>query len=194
MSVLTNLPDPGSYKTPDTTAALHTFKSKLFAGEVGTPSGSLAGVVITQPARNWTAEEEAAIAEYNESIGDEGAEDTTYATPTIASTMRASNQSETFPTPLHAVVRYLESIPSREDVVITASLGKITFKALNVSITDYGVAFIVKKDAMQFEPHINATLKFTYKGQDYDVVYAGGFFTFDKMPFTFVSFLRVTEQ
>lgn len=192
MSVLTNLPDPGSYKTPDTTAALHTFKSKLFAGEVGTPSGSLAGVVIAQPARNWTTEEEMAIVD-NDNVGEEGMEDNMYATPPINSTMRASNQSDPFPTPMHAIVKYLESVPSREDVVITAALGKISFKALNVSITEYGVAFIVKKDAMQFEPHINATLKFTHKGQDYDVVYAGGFFTFDKMPFTFVSFLRVTD-
>lgn len=89
---------------------------------------------------------------------------------------------------------YLDSAPAKEEVKLTGSFGKLTFKAINVSINDFGVAFIVKKDAMVFEPNIETTLVITYRGKDYNVIYAGGFFTFAKMPFTFVSFLKVSED
>jgi hypothetical protein len=88
----------------------------------------------------------------------------------------------------------LEQTPAKEELKIVGPFGKIGFKALNVSITDYGVAFIIKKDAIQFEPNINTELTIQYRGQDYSVIYAGGFFTFPKIPFTFVSFLRLQND
>lgn len=96
--------------------------------------------------------------------------------------------------PLHAITRYLESAPAKEEVKIIGSFGKIGFKAINVSINDYGVAVIIKKDSIQFEPNINTELKIAYRGNEFNVVYAGGFFTFPKIPFTFVSFLRISEN
>ena len=95
---------------------------------------------------------------------------------------------------LDILASYLDNAPAREEVKLTGTFGKLTFKAINVSINDFGVAFIVKKDAMIFEPNIETTLVVTYKGKDYNVIYAGGFFTFAKMPFTFVSFLKVSEN
>jgi hypothetical protein len=96
--------------------------------------------------------------------------------------------------PIQMLASYLEQTPAKEDLKIVGPFGKLGFKALNVSITDFGVAFIIKKDAIQFEPNINTELTIQYRGQDYSVIYAGGFFTFPKIPFTFVSFLRVQPE
>ncbi len=96
--------------------------------------------------------------------------------------------------PVQMLSDYLEQTTAREEIKIVGPFGKLGFKALNVSITDFGVAFIIKKDAIQFEPNINTELTIQYRGQDYSVIYAGGFFTFPKIPFTFVSFLRVQPE
>jgi hypothetical protein len=93
--------------------------------------------------------------------------------------------------PVQMLSEYLEQTPAKEEVKIVGPFGKLGFRALNVSITEFGVAFIIKKEAIQFEPNINTELTIQYRGQDYSVIYAGGFFTFPKIPFTFVSFLRI---
>ena len=132
-------------------------------------------------------EEEADIDEYM------GSGDTRDTTNITGDKIMPSPPPPSFRNTIHAVSEFLESTKATEDVQIICAFGKLTFKALHVSLNDYGIAFIVKKDAFQFEPNLNTSLKIVYKDIEYTVVYAGGFFTFDKMPFTFVSFLNVTD-
>ena len=82
-----------------------------------------------------------------------------------------------------------QSIP----VEVKGDFGKIHFRAVNVSYNEYGIAFIIHKDHMSYEPNINTELNITInKDEEHNVIYAGGFFTFKNIPFNFLSFIKIT--
>ena len=193
--------DIGAERTPPNVAAMKSFKEKLLQGHKVTASqfGIELPVMTIQDnvAYRSTEDEEQEVdletesntmdEEYAPIDEDEPAD----ASSTFISSPRATGKTKD---PLLLLSDWLNHNQAKEELKIVGPFGKIGFKALNVSITDYGVAFIIKKDAIQFEPNINTELTIQYRGQDYSVIYAGGFFTFPKIPFTFVSFLRIQND
>lgn len=178
------LPDPSNDRAPENVSAIKNFKASLLRSDGNAKSSSILNTMqYTQPTvatDPMLYDEESLTALDEETTLDQQDEDTI---------LPITNKD-----PMHMLVDYLEATPAKEEVKIIGAFGRIGFKAVNVSINEFGVAFIIKKDAIQFEPNINTPLKVNYRGQDYDVIYAGGFFTFPKIPFTFVSFLRVTGE
>lgn len=100
----------------------------------------------------------------------------------------------TFDSYMDAITAYLEKTDEKEQITILGDFGKLVFQAVHVAINQNGVAMILKKDAMQFEPKINADLDIVYRDRTIPVVYAGGFFTFSKIAFTFISFVRINPE
>jgi hypothetical protein len=96
--------------------------------------------------------------------------------------------------PLELIAEAIKTIDSNELVEVYGPFGRITFRAMHISSNDYGLAFIVNKDHMTYEPKINTSLDIKCGGQSHKVVYAGGYFTFRQMPFTFLSFIKITEE
>lgn len=205
-SIIASTPDTGYDLTPPSVMAIKSFKNTLLSTpdptKVSSQSilheldgGSYGSHLSAERSPDSVSysnlanddDEEADIDEYT---GSSDARDTTNI---IGDKIMPSPPPPSFRNTIHAVSEFLESTKATEDVQIICAFGKLTFKALHVSLNDYGIAFIVKKDAFQFEPNLNTSLKIVYKDIEYTVVYAGGFFTFDKMPFTFVSFLNVTD-
>lgn len=189
--------DTAVERTPPNVAAMKSFKEKLLQGHKVTASqfGIELPVMTTQANEVYITEDEEV--DYIDNFVDEIMNDTeTYEDPEAI--MPAANINEykerIKKDPVQMLSEYLEQTPAKAEVKIVGPFGKLGFKALNVSITEFGVAFIIKKDAIQFEPNINTELTIQYQGQDYSVIYAGGFFTFPKIPFTFVSFLRVQTE
>lgn len=78
-------------------------------------------------------------------------------------------------------------------IEVLGPFGRISFKVMNVSVNEHGIAFIVHKDAMSYEPNVQTELKLKIADSVYDVVYVGGFFTFKHIPFNFLSFIRISE-
>ena len=193
-----DLPDPESSRGPENAAALKKFKDKLMRTNGNVRAEDIIDNISSLPISRATElhmsyekleidDDEEQEPEYvDEQTEASAAIEETYYTP--------SNKLQSSKDPMHMLLDYLEATPAKEEVKIIGAFGRIGFKAVNVSINEFGVAFIIKKDAIQFEPNINTPLKVNYRGQDYDVIYAGGFFTFPKIPFTFVSFLRVTGE
>lgn len=193
-----NPPDVGNEHAPQGVVDFRRFKDRLMAGDV-VPSSTLSSDAIALVPRFsdassmqtvYTTDADADDADQNDLdytniMADSGIAQQAAEQPEEYRAIRASKE------PAHTIAAYLESLPSKEDVRIIGDFGKLSLKAINVSVTEFGIAFVIKKDAIQFEPNINTSLKIEYKGVEYDVVYAGGFFTFPKIAFTFVSFLRV---
>ena len=178
------LPDPNSDRAPDNVVAIRSFKANLLRSDGNTKSASILNTMqYTQP-----------TVATDPTLYDEEILTTPLEQNSLGEQDENSNLFSATKDPMHMLVDYLEATPAKEEVKIIGEFGRIGFKAVNVSINEFGVAFIIKKDAIQFEPNINTPLKVNYRGQDYDVIYAGGFFTFPKIPFTFVSFLRVTGE
>jgi hypothetical protein len=193
--------DTGVERTPPAVSAMKSFKEKLLQGHKVKASqfGIELPVMKTQDDVAYGSDDEADPVDSLEE--DTGVTDvyqdpdeigpmegtTSYTTPYIGKAMTKRD-------PVQMLSDYLEQTPAKEEVKIVGPFGKLGFKALNVSITEFGVAFIIKRDAIQFEPNINTELTIQYRGQDYSVIYAGGFFTFPKIPFTFVSFLRIQTE
>lgn len=96
--------------------------------------------------------------------------------------------------PLELLAEAIKHIDSNELIEVHGPFGRITFRAMHVSSNDYGLAFIVSKDHMTYEPKLNTSLVIKFNGQSHQVVYAGGYFTFRQMPFTFLSFIKITED
>jgi len=192
--------DIGAERTPPNVAAMKSFKEKLLQGHKVTASQF--GVELPV----MTIQDNVAYRSDNDEDTDglESNEETEMSAPEVYQDPDSVGYVEETRTnkekrmanadPVQMLTSYLEQTPAKEELKIVGPFGKIGFKALNVSITDYGVAFIIKKDAIQFEPNINTELTIQYRGQDYSVIYAGGFFTFPKIPFTFVSFLRIQND
>jgi len=192
--------DTGAERTPPNVAAMKSFKEKLLQGHKVTASQF--GVELPV----MTLQDNVAYRSDNDEDTDEleSNEETEMSAPEVYQDSDSVSYVEETRThkekrmanadPVQMLTSYLEQTPAKEELKIVGPFGKIGFKALNVSITDYGVAFIIKKDAIQFEPNINTELTIQYRGQDYSVIYAGGFFTFPKIPFTFVSFLRIQND
>lgn len=181
--------DPAHERTPPAVAAMKSFKSKLLQGHKVKAAQFGLDLPVIEPSKDIDMSE-------HEDIDLKGAE--------ITEEENAELQQQAFVPlsqlrpvpdrdPAQMLGDYLAQTPAREEVKVIGPFGKLGFKAVNVSITDFGVAFIIRKDAIQFEPNLNTDLIIQYRGQDYSVVYAGGFFTFPKIPFTFVSFIRVTN-
>lgn len=192
-AVLSQLPDTGEDSTPDSVLAARSFKERLLRGEKVSASsfdGGLPRCVTStdEPFTTQAATEDDFLDAPTPAVADESAA----AFPGYPPEIHVGGKPLTFKDPMHALAAYLESMPGNEEIKVIGDFGKIGFKVTHVCINDFGVAFIIKKDAILFEPNMEATLKIVYRGQEYNVVYAGGFFTFVKMPFTFVSFIRVT--
>ncbi len=180
---VTSIPETADDRTPASVLAVKEFKNKLLRNDGLVNARDVIDSEVKLPAiklgtSHLSEETEMELQEF--SVGE----------PT---TSEENQIRTTFSSPMQALSDYLEVQPSKEEIKILGDFGKLSFKAVNVSINEFGVAFIVRKDAFQFEPNINTNLKVLYKDTEYDVVYAGGFFTFAKMPFTFVSFLRIAE-
>lgn len=189
--------DTAVERTPPNVAAMKSFKEKLLQGHKVTASqfGIELPVMTTQANEVYLTDDEQV--DYTDNFVDEIMSDTeTYEDPeTIIPAANINEYKERIKKdPVQMLAEYLEQTPAKSEIKIISPFGKLGFKALNVSITEFGVAFIIKKDAIQFEPNINTELTIQYQGQDYSVIYAGGFFTFPKIPFTFVSFLRVQPE
>lgn len=189
--------DTAVERTPPNVAAMKSFKEKLLQGHKVTASqfGIELPVMTTQANEVYLTDDEQV--DYTDNFVDEIMSDTeTYEDPeTIMPAANINEYKERIKKdPVQMLSEYLEQTPAKSEIKIISPFGKLGFKALNVSITEFGVAFIIKKDAIQFEPNINTELTIQYQGQDYSVIYAGGFFTFPKIPFTFVSFLRVQTE
>ena len=190
--------DTGVERTPPAVSAMKSFKEKLLQGHKVKASqfGIELPVMTTQDNIAYVSDE-AEESEFMDEV-EEGTADVDYQDPDAIGAMEETRgykeRAMLNKDPVQMLSDYLEQTTAREEIKIVGPFGKLGFKALNVSITDFGVAFIIKKDAIQFEPNINTELTIQYRGQDYSVIYAGGFFTFPKIPFTFVSFLRVQPE
>ncbi len=190
--------DTGAERTPPAVSAMKIFKEKLLQGHKVKASqfGIELPVMTTQENVAYSSDEvdEMELVDNPE----EETVDVNYQDPDAIGPMEETRaykeRAMLNKDPVQMLSDYLEQTTAREEIKIVGPFGKLGFKALNVSITDFGVAFIIKKDAIQFEPNINTELTIQYRGQDYSVIYAGGFFTFPKIPFTFVSFLRVQPE
>lgn len=199
MSESSNLPDPAMDRTPESTAQIKNFKAQLLMkGTAKSTSLLVTNAVPTNNVINIPDDEtnEDNLDSLPDSFDEEvpaTEEYTEEAQQLYTTALKVENPAPALRDPIQAISLYLESTPAREEIKIIGSFGKIGFKAINVSINDYGIAIIIKKDALQFEPNLSTELKVAYRGVEYDVIYAGGFFTFPKIPFTFISFLRVTE-
>jgi hypothetical protein len=190
--------DTGVERTPPSVSAMKSFKEKLLQGHKVKASqfGIELPVMTTQENIAYSSDEVEEPEFMDES--EEEITDTNYQDPDAIGPMEETRaykeRAMLNKDPVQMLSDYLEQTTAQEEIKIVSPFGKLGFKALNVSITDFGVAFIIKKDAIQFEPNINTELTIQYRGQDYSVIYAGGFFTFPKIPFTFVSFLRVQPE
>lgn len=188
--------DPAVERTPPNVSAMRSFKEKLLQGHKVTASqfGIELPVMTTQANVAYIVDDTEDTVFTDEP--EEEITDTSYQESETIGDMETTNPytEKIKKDPVQMLSDYLEQTPARAEVKIVGPFGKLGFKALNVSITEFGVAFIIKKDAIQFEPNINTELTIQYLGQDYSVIYAGGFFTFPKIPFTFVSFLRVQPE
>jgi hypothetical protein len=184
--------DTAVERTPPHVAAMKSFKDKLLKGHKVTAAqfGVELPVMTTRDNVAYVSD-----AGDDSDLIEEEISDVNYQDPDAQGPMEDTrlNKERVMlnKDPVQMLSDYLEQTPAREEIKIMGPFGKLGFKALNVSITDFGVAFIIKKDAIQFEPNINTELTIQYRGHDYSVIYAGGFFTFPKIPFTFVSFLRI---
>jgi hypothetical protein len=96
--------------------------------------------------------------------------------------------------PLEILAEAIKQMDSNTQVEVFGPFGRIVFRAMHVSSNDHGVAFIVNKDHMTYEPNIDTNLRLKYEGNEYNVVYAGGYFTFRQMPFTFLSFIKIDQN
>jgi len=190
--------DTGVERTPPAVSAMKSFKEKLLQGHKVRASqfGIELPVMTTQENVAYSSDEvdEMELVDNPE----EETVDVNYQYPDAIGPMEETRgykeRAMLNKDPMQMLSDYLEQTTAREEIKIVSPFGRLGFKALNVSITDFGVAFIIKKDAIQFEPNINTELTIQYRGQDYSVIYAGGFFTFPKIHFTFVSFLRVQPE
>lgn len=96
--------------------------------------------------------------------------------------------------PLELIADAITHIDAKHRVEVQGPFGKITFRAIHVSTNDHGLAFIIHKDQMSWEPNVGQKLQIRCDGQSHNVVYAGGYFTFQQMPFTFLSFIKYSED
>lgn len=189
--------DPANERTPANVAAMKSFKEKLILGHQASASefGIELPVMVTHENVAYDSEDDTQD-NYIDDDNTDGSETHEHqdsdAMTDVYNTRMYKEQIKK--DTVQMLSEHLEQTPAKEELKIVGPFGKIGFKALNVSITDFGLAFIIKKDAIQFEPNINTELIIQYEGQDYSVIYAGGFFTFPKIPFTFVSFLRIQND
>ena len=96
--------------------------------------------------------------------------------------------------PLEAISEMIRLQDQNTLVEVQGQFVRISFRAVNVCINDYGLAFIIHKDHMSYEPNINTELRLKIGEDIYDVIYAGGFFTFRHIPFNFLSFIKIDKQ
>ncbi|MEN6624146.1 MAG: hypothetical protein ABFD50_21690 [Smithella sp.] len=177
--------DPALERTPPSVAAMKRFKNKLLEGHKVTASQfgvDLPKMTVHEDAPYDDAEDEDTLVDVDEEQNEPPARTFIH------------ENADARRDPLHLLASYMEQTPATEDVKVFGEFGKLGFKAINVSITEYGIAFIIRKDVILFEPKLSSELTVNYRGKDYSVIYAGGFFTFPKIPFTFVSFLRVQSE
>jgi hypothetical protein len=96
--------------------------------------------------------------------------------------------------PLEQIAEALRMIEQKETIEVLGPFGKISFKAMHASVNEHGIAFIILKDHMSWEPNVKQELKIRLRGDTYNVIYVGGYFTFKQMPFIFLSFLKLDND
>lgn len=96
--------------------------------------------------------------------------------------------------PLEQIAAAIQLIEQKERVDVHGPFGKISFSAMHVSSHAHGLAFIILKDHMSWEPNVGQELEIAVNRQTHKVFYAGGYFTFRQMPFIFLSFVKVTDE
>lgn len=83
---------------------------------------------------------------------------------------------------------------TNQTVSIGGEFGVIHIKAAHISINDYGIAIIVDKENMIYEPRLDTELQVTIDGKQHKVVYIGGYFTFGNIPFNLLSFVKISDD
>ena len=140
--------DTGAERTPPNVAAMKSFKEKLLQGHKVTASqfGIELPVMTLQDNVAYRSDND------EDTDGLESNEETEMSAPEVYQDPDAVGYVEETRTnkekrmanadPVQMLTSYLEQTPAKEELKIVGPFGKIGFKALNVSITDYGVAFI----------------------------------------------------
>jgi len=96
--------------------------------------------------------------------------------------------------PLEMFSEVLRSNGDKKSVHIHTSIGTIVLRALHVCINQHSVGLILSKDDTNIQPEFGSELEMTIDGRNFTVIYGGGFFTFNRIPVTFLSFFRVSNN
>ena len=96
--------------------------------------------------------------------------------------------------PLTAFATLLKDYGEHKEVRVNTPIGHIVLRALHVCINQTSIGMILKKDDMHIEPTFGSELEIEVDGRPMNVIYGGGLFTFKKIPVTFLSFFRVSED
>ena len=68
---------------------------------------------------------------------------------------------------------------AHESVKLEHSLYEISFKALDVSVSEHQVAIKIPNSSMfRFEPKVDSKFNIVYRKKSYNAIYLGGIFTF----------------
>ena len=96
--------------------------------------------------------------------------------------------------PLVMLSEVLQYHGERKEVKIHTPIGVITLRALHVCVNQHSVGMILSKDDTNIQPEFGSELELTIDGRKLTVIYGGGFFTFNRIPITFLSFFRVANE
>lgn len=96
--------------------------------------------------------------------------------------------------PLEAFSELLKNYGDHQEIKVYTPIGSIVLRALHVSVNQTSVGMILNKDDVRIEPTFGSELLIEVGGRQMNVIYGGGLFTFKKIPVTFLSFFRVSED
>jgi len=94
-------------------------------------------------------------------------------------------------------VRMLEAYFERQNpliVEIETEHFNMHLPAALVSVNEHAIAFFIARDHVGFEPKVSSELKLTVNRRTYNVIYAGGAFTFRDLPYRMLSFMRIEDE
>jgi len=96
--------------------------------------------------------------------------------------------------PLGMFAEVLAQFGDHREVRVHTPIGVISLRALHVCVNQHSVGLILNKNDMHIEPKFGSELTIEIDERPMTVIYGGGLFTFNKIPVTFLSFFRVTEE
>jgi len=77
------------------------------------------------------------------------------------------------------IPKAVEVKPNLQKVTLEHALYKLSFGALDISVSDHQIAIRLPKTLhFSFEPTVNSNYKVSFLGESYTVVYLGGVFNF----------------